>query len=82
MDPNTNWFPSGSLKIAELPQSAVVGCPTNSTPRAERSLRVVARLAVVGVVCAALVIALAGESGAALSTKGPPLLPGLIGASV
>ena len=25
LEPSTNWFPSGFLKIAELPQSAVVG---------------------------------------------------------
>src|SRR5205814_2046992 len=32
--PSTNWFPSESLKIAEVPHDSVFGSWTNSTPRA------------------------------------------------
>ena len=30
----TNWFPSGSLKIANVPHGSFFGRPVNSTPRA------------------------------------------------
>src|SRR5436305_10316511 len=46
LDPSTNVLPSGSLKIAAVPQSAAFGGETNSTPRDDNSSYVFSTLAV------------------------------------
>jgi hypothetical protein len=33
----TNWLPSGSLKVANVPHGSFFGGPVNSTPRADSS---------------------------------------------